>query len=113
MKIDLYGKTAIVTGSTDGIGFAIARGLALCGARVVVNGRKPAGVNRAVAALRAVVPEAELRSVATDLATAAGCAALVEAEPHVTSSSRMSASMARRISSTFPTANGRGFSSSM
>ena len=29
MKIDLYGKTAIVTGSTDGIGFAIARGLAL------------------------------------------------------------------------------------
>ena len=32
MKIDLYGKTAIVTGSTDGIGFAIARGLALCGA---------------------------------------------------------------------------------
>src|SRR6266403_3285649 len=81
MKIDLYGKTAIVTGSTDGIGFAIARGLALCGARVVVNGRKPAGVNRAVAALRAVVPEAELRSVATDLATAAGCAALVEAEP--------------------------------
>ena len=34
MKIDLYGKTAIVTGSTDGIGFAIARGLALCGARL-------------------------------------------------------------------------------
>ena len=81
MKIDLYGKTAIVTGSTDGIGFAIARGLALCGARVVINGRKPAGVDRAVAALRAALPEAQLRSVATDLATAAGCAALVEAEP--------------------------------
>jgi NAD(P)-dependent dehydrogenase (short-subunit alcohol dehydrogenase family) len=81
MKIDLYGKTAIVTGSTDGIGFAISRGLALCGATVVINGRKPAGVDRAVAALRAAVPEAELRSVATDLATAAGCAALVEAEP--------------------------------
>jgi NAD(P)-dependent dehydrogenase (short-subunit alcohol dehydrogenase family) len=81
MKIDLYGKTAIVTGSTDGIGFAIARGLALCGATVVINGRKPAGVDRAVAALRAAVPKAELRGVDTDLATAAGCAALVEAEP--------------------------------
>ena len=81
MKIDLYGKTAIVTGSTDGIGLAIARGLALCGATVVINGRKPAGVDRAVAALRAAVPEAQLRSVATDLATAAGCGALVEAEP--------------------------------
>ena len=57
MKIDLYGKTAIVTGSTDGIGFAIARGLALCGATVVINGRKPAGVDRAVAALRAAVPK--------------------------------------------------------
>jgi NAD(P)-dependent dehydrogenase (short-subunit alcohol dehydrogenase family) len=81
MKIDLYGKTAIVTGSTDGIGFAIAHGLALCGATVVINGRKPAGVDRAVAALRAALPSAQLRSVAADLATAAGCAALVEAEP--------------------------------
>jgi NAD(P)-dependent dehydrogenase (short-subunit alcohol dehydrogenase family) len=81
MKIDLYGKTAIVTGSTDGIGFAIARGLAHCGATLVVNGRKPAGVDRAMATLRAAVREAELCSVATDLATAAGCAALVEAEP--------------------------------
>src|SRR6266404_8690474 len=81
MKIDLYGRTAIVTGSTDGIGFAIARGLALCGATVVINGRQPAGVDRAVATLMAALPEAQLRSVATDLATAAGCAALVEAEP--------------------------------
>jgi hypothetical protein len=37
MKIDLSGKTAIVTGSTGGIGFAIARGLADCGATVVVS----------------------------------------------------------------------------
>ena len=81
MKLELNNKTALISGSTKGIGFAIARGLALCGATVVINGRKPAGVDRAVAALRAAVPEAQLRSVATDLATAAGCAALVEAEP--------------------------------
>jgi NAD(P)-dependent dehydrogenase (short-subunit alcohol dehydrogenase family) len=38
MKIDLSSKTAIVTGATGGIGFAIARGLADCDATVVVNG---------------------------------------------------------------------------
>jgi NAD(P)-dependent dehydrogenase (short-subunit alcohol dehydrogenase family) len=39
MKIDLSDKTAIVTGSTAGIGFAIAKGLAEAGVVVVVNGR--------------------------------------------------------------------------
>ena len=81
MKIDLSGKTAIVTGSTDGIGFAIARGLADCGARVVVNGLTQEAVDRAVASIRAAVPGAELHGVAADLAAAAGCDALVKAEP--------------------------------
>ena len=44
MKIDLSGKTAIVTGSTAGIGYAIAKGLAQAGAEVVVNGRTAAAV---------------------------------------------------------------------
>ncbi|TMK09765.1 MAG: SDR family NAD(P)-dependent oxidoreductase, partial [Alphaproteobacteria bacterium] len=39
MKIDLTGKTALVTGSTSGIGHATAKGLAAAGATVVVNGR--------------------------------------------------------------------------
>jgi NAD(P)-dependent dehydrogenase (short-subunit alcohol dehydrogenase family) len=39
VKIDLTGKTAIVTGSTAGIGFAIAKGLVGAGATVIVNGR--------------------------------------------------------------------------
>ena len=81
MKIDLSGKTAIVTGSTGGIGFAITRGLADCGATVVVNGLTQAAVDRAIASVRASTPKAELRGVAADLSTAAGCNALVEAEP--------------------------------
>jgi NAD(P)-dependent dehydrogenase (short-subunit alcohol dehydrogenase family) len=49
MNIDLSGKTALVTGSTEGIGFAIAQGLAQAGATVIINGRTGAKVDAAVA----------------------------------------------------------------
>jgi NAD(P)-dependent dehydrogenase (short-subunit alcohol dehydrogenase family) len=81
MKIDLADKTAIVTGSTAGIGFAIAKGLAAAGAEVVVNGRKQAAVDAALAALKQAVPGSVVRGFAADLGTAEGCAALVRAEP--------------------------------
>ena len=81
MKIDLSGKRAIVTGSTQGIGFAIAKGLAECGATVIVNGRGGAHVDSALAALRAAVPTATFIGFAGDLGTADGCAALVAAQP--------------------------------
>jgi NAD(P)-dependent dehydrogenase (short-subunit alcohol dehydrogenase family) len=44
MRIDASGKTALITGSTDGIGFATARLLADAGATVIVNGRSEASV---------------------------------------------------------------------
>lgn len=47
MNIDLNGKTALVTGSTEGIGFGIAVGLARASATVIVNGR-----TRGLAAVR-------------------------------------------------------------
>ena len=83
MKIDLSGKTALVTGSTSGIGHAIAKGLALAGASVVVNGRTQAKVDAAVAALTKALPDGKLRGVAADVSTAAGCEALVTALPDV------------------------------
>lgn len=76
MKIDLSGKLAVVSGSTAGIGLAIARGLAAAGARVVVTGRTEARVQRAIEDIRGTVPRAELEGVAADLATAEGAAAL-------------------------------------
>src|SRR5215510_1676117 len=82
MKSDLSGKTTIVTGSTAGIGFAITKGLAECGAAVVLNGRTRAAVDRAISALKNAVPRALVRGVAADLGSAEGCAALVKAEPH-------------------------------
>jgi len=81
MNIELTGKTAIVTGSTQGIGLAIAKGLAESGATVVVNGRKQSNVDAAVAEVQKAATGAEVRGVAADLGTADGCQALVDAEP--------------------------------
>ena len=81
MKIDLSDKTAVVTGSTAGIGFAIAKGLAESGAAVVINGRSQEAVGQAVAALKRASPLAMIRGTAADLGTAQGCDALVSAEP--------------------------------
>jgi NAD(P)-dependent dehydrogenase (short-subunit alcohol dehydrogenase family) len=83
MKIDLSGKTALVTGSTSGIGHAIAKGLASAGASVVVNGRTEAKVDAAAAAIARAVPDSKVRGVAADVSTAAGCSALVAALPDV------------------------------
>ncbi|MEA2992650.1 MAG: hypothetical protein QOD40_1570 [Alphaproteobacteria bacterium] len=67
MIIDLSGKRAIVTGSTAGIGFAIARGLAGSGAAVVINGRSDKTVDAALARLRKDFPQATIDGVAADL----------------------------------------------
>jgi NAD(P)-dependent dehydrogenase (short-subunit alcohol dehydrogenase family) len=81
MNIDLKGKTALVTGSTTGIGHAIAKGLAGAGASVVVNGRTQAKVDAAVSALAKTMPASKVRGVAADVSTADGCKALVAALP--------------------------------
>src|SRR5690606_10166541 len=81
MIIDLSGKTAIVTGSTGGIGLAIAKGLSDAGARVVVTGRQQARVDAALAALHDTQTGAQAQGVAADLGTAAGCQALIKAVP--------------------------------
>ena len=83
MNIDLSGRTALVTGSTQGIGHAIATGLARAGAEVVVNGRDAGRVDAAVAAIRDSVPDARLRGIAADVADDAGAAGLLAELPDV------------------------------
>src|SRR5687768_11124166 len=78
MNLRLEDKTALVTGSTKGIGFAIARALAGEGASVVVNGRS---VESAQGAAKKIGGKA--RGVAADVSTAAGCAALLREVPQV------------------------------
>jgi NAD(P)-dependent dehydrogenase (short-subunit alcohol dehydrogenase family) len=79
MQVDLSGLRALVTGSTKGIGFAVAQKLALSGAEVAVNGRKIADVEAAIAKIRAAVPSARLTAAPGDAATAAGVAAIIAA----------------------------------
>src|ERR1700744_4121324 len=83
MKIDLTSKTALVTGSAQGIGFAIARGLANAGASVVLNGLTKDEVDRAIEKLQAELPNAEISGVVANVATAEGAAALKAAVPAV------------------------------
>jgi len=72
MDLGLLGKHALVTGSTGGIGFAIANGLAAEGASVVVAGRTQATVDGALKRIREATPAARLTGIAADAATAAG-----------------------------------------
>jgi NAD(P)-dependent dehydrogenase (short-subunit alcohol dehydrogenase family) len=81
MRVDLTGKTALVTGSTQGIGAAIATGLAAAGARVAINGRSETGVHKAIARLREDVPDADFLPAPGDVSEEAGAAQVVEEVP--------------------------------
>jgi NAD(P)-dependent dehydrogenase (short-subunit alcohol dehydrogenase family) len=81
MHIDLTHRTALVTGSSQGIGAAIAAGLARSGARVGVNGRDPGRLGKAVDDLRRQVPGGDFVPVAADMATEEGARAAVQALP--------------------------------
>ena len=78
MIIDLTGKSAIVTGSTSGIGFAIASGLAQSGADVMINGRNRASVDAARERLHKSAPNVRLTGVAADLSNASGVAEFIK-----------------------------------
>lgn len=83
MKIDLTGKVALVTASTGGIGFAIARGLAESGAEVIVNGRSESSVNKGIQNLQQVVPGVAVRAAIADLSTPEGVESLLQVAANV------------------------------
>lgn len=72
MDLGLKGKVAVVTGSTAGIGFAIAETLAMEGAHVVINGRTQERVTAAIERIATKNPKATVRGIAGDLGTAKG-----------------------------------------
>src|SRR6202030_2153501 len=83
MNLKLTDKTALVSASTKGIGFAIATGLAREGARVIVNGRSEEGVAEAKAQIQKTVTDARIETFAGDLSTAAAAETLLQRFPLV------------------------------
>jgi len=82
MDFGLKGKKAAVSGSTAGIGLAIATALVAEGASVVVNGRTEARVNAALEKIRQQHKSADVKGIAADLGTAAGVEAFTKQLPH-------------------------------
>lgn len=83
MDLQLSDKVALVSGSTAGIGLAIATTLAQEGATVIVNGRTQERVNHALEILQQSVPNAKLQGIAADLGTKAGVELLLQQVPFV------------------------------
>jgi NAD(P)-dependent dehydrogenase (short-subunit alcohol dehydrogenase family) len=83
MDLQLASKLALVSGSTKGIGLAIATSLAREGAKVIVNGRSEKSVAEALAKIGNTVPQAKLENFAGDLSDAATVGTLVKKFPTV------------------------------
>ena len=81
MELGLTGKTAVVSGSTAGIGLAIATALAAEGAAVVINGRTQARVEAALGHIRAKVAGAKVSGAAADLGTDDGVQTFLNQAP--------------------------------
>ncbi|MBE9161129.1 MULTISPECIES: SDR family NAD(P)-dependent oxidoreductase [Microcoleaceae] len=83
MDLQLSDRIALVSGSTAGIGLAIATTLAQEGATVIVNGRTEERVNHALKSIQQSVPKAKLQGIAADLGTQAGAELLFQQVPFV------------------------------
>ncbi|MBE8986881.1 SDR family NAD(P)-dependent oxidoreductase [Nostoc sp. LEGE 12450] len=83
MDLKLHGKSALVSGSTAGIGLAIAQALAQEGASVIVNGRSEERVAQAIAKIKHSTPDAQVSGVVADTGTTSGVEELFQKVPHV------------------------------
>ncbi|WP_394748317.1 SDR family NAD(P)-dependent oxidoreductase [Spongiimicrobium salis] len=83
MDLKLQGKTAFITGSTSGIGFATAKVLAEEGVHVILNGRKRESLNAAIKKLNAMVPESKVSGIAMDFAKSNAMDDLIKAIPKI------------------------------
>ena len=83
MDLKIKGKIALVTGSTQGVGFSTAKKLCQEGVNVYINGRTESKVNTAVQKLKNEFPEVEIKGVVANLKDIQGCNYLISKIPHI------------------------------
>ncbi len=83
MDLKLKDKIALVSGSTAGIGFAVAKRFLEEGAKVIINGRTADGVDKAVTELKSLVAGAVVSGIAADFAKANDVNNLLKQLPEV------------------------------
>ncbi len=83
MDLKIANKTALITGSTQGIGFATAKKLCEEGANVIINGRNEQKVNNAVMKLKALFSDLKIIGITADLKDNEGCNKLISSIPHI------------------------------
>ena len=83
MDLKIKGKIALITGSTQGVGFATAKKLCQEGVNVYINGRTESKVNTAVQKLKNEFPEVEIKGVVANLKDIQGCNYLISKIPHL------------------------------
>ena len=83
MDLKIANKTALITGSTQGIGFETARKLLQEGVNVIINGRNEKKVNDAVSKLKNEFPKGKIIGITADLKDNIGCNKLISKIPHI------------------------------
>ncbi len=83
MDLKIANKTALITGSTQGIGFATAKKLCEEGVNVIINGRNEQKVNNAVMKLKALFSDVKIIGITADLKDNEGCNKLISSIPHI------------------------------
>ncbi|MBL0708071.1 MAG: SDR family oxidoreductase [Sulfurimonas sp.] len=83
MNLNIQNKTALITGSTQGIGFATAKKLCEEGVNVIINGRDVSRVESAVDSLKGEFPKLSIRGIAADLKDEKGCFELTSQIKHI------------------------------
>jgi 3-oxoacyl-[acyl-carrier protein] reductase len=83
MNLNLKKKTALITGSTSGIGKAIAMSLASEGVSVIINGRNQTMIDKTVREIEQTIPNAQVQGIAADLGTREGCELVIARFPNI------------------------------
>ncbi len=83
MDLKIKNKIALITGSTQGIGFATAKKLCEEGVNVIINGRNDKKVKSAVEKLKNLFPNLKIKGITADLKDNEGCSFLISKVPHI------------------------------